>query len=698
MANLRANNVCGTGGRNAIDGSVFFDGGSSLTVADNSGYEFGTGDFTIECWINASDLTHERHLPIIQKGNSATNNLYDWRLYFNNHGSGSSLLYFDIACSGTSISANSTGVFVEDAWIHVAVTRQSGAFKVFFNGILEDTDSTTANAIDDDYTEIKIGFNDLGSAGDSYLKGYISNLRIIKGTALYTASFTPPTEKLTIVENTVLLCCQDSDNALQEATGKTLTGYGRHNRTGVDLTAGGTVNAPGVLNSTNYPSAASDWSFSNGVATVNSSNSGYDSLGNATGFFENGSLYEFVANITAYSSGKFELGQNGAGNVGINLSAVGRMTFRWKYTGNTTTNNAVAVYAKDHNGNSNFSCNYLSIKKVDMGKEIKVLPPVGVDEGVVFDGDTKVNSQGYMYFPTGDTTQRGRGRAVFAGGDSNGQPYNNAIESYELQTSGMSFDFGDLSLGRNQVRAVASSTRGVFAGGRIPSNRTDVIDYVTIATTSNALDFGNLTGTRGAVAASSNSTRGVFMAGYNPGNLNNIDYITIATTGNATDFGDTLTSTHAQAGFASPTRGIMAGGWPGINVIEYVTIASTGNSTDFGDRVQTQHSVTGCSSQTRGIIGGGDSPNRDKLIDYITIASTGNAVEFGDLVTASVGQKGAASNQILGCFFSGWTGSAYVTDVQKVTIATTGDAVNFGTLMFGRHQIGATSDCHGGLS
>ena len=193
MANLRADNLCGTGGRNAIDGSVFFDGGSSLTVADNSGYEFGTGDFTIECWINARDLTHERHLPIIQKGNSATNNLYDWRLYFNNHGSGPSILYFDIACSGTTISAESTGAFAEDAWNHVAVTRQSGAFKVFFNGILEDTDSTTANAIDDDYTEIKIGFNDLGSAGDSYLKGYISNLRIIKGTALYTASFTPPT-------------------------------------------------------------------------------------------------------------------------------------------------------------------------------------------------------------------------------------------------------------------------------------------------------------------------------------------------------------------------------------------------------------------------------------------------------------------------------------------------------------------------
>ena len=244
------------------------------------------------------------------------------------------------------------------------------------NGV-EGLSSTANTSINDGSSKFSIGRY---SDGASYkYQGYVSNLRIVKGTALYTASFTPPTEKLTIVENTVLLCCQDTDDPTQEATGKTITGYGRHNRTGVDLTAGGTVNAPGVLNSTNYPSAASDWSFSNGVATVNSSDSGYDSLGNATGLFENGYEYEFVANITAYSSGKFELGQNGAGNVGINLSAVGRKTFRWKYTGNTTTS-GVAVYAKDHNGNSNFSCNYLSIKKIDMGKDCLLYTSDAADE------------------------------------------------------------------------------------------------------------------------------------------------------------------------------------------------------------------------------------------------------------------------------------------------------------------------------
>ena len=53
-------------------------------------------------------------------------------------------------------------------------------------------------------------------------------LRIVKGTSVYTANFTPPFHELTAIPNTVLLCCQDSDNPLQEATGKTITGKGRY--------------------------------------------------------------------------------------------------------------------------------------------------------------------------------------------------------------------------------------------------------------------------------------------------------------------------------------------------------------------------------------------------------------------------------------------------------------------------------------
>ena len=58
MANLRANTVCGAGGRNALDGSVFFNGDDYLSLADNTDFAMGTGAFTVECWIYTTDYSH----------------------------------------------------------------------------------------------------------------------------------------------------------------------------------------------------------------------------------------------------------------------------------------------------------------------------------------------------------------------------------------------------------------------------------------------------------------------------------------------------------------------------------------------------------------------------------------------------------------------------------------------------------------
>ena len=165
----------------------------------------------------------------------------------------------------------------------------------------------------------------------------------------------------------------------------------------------------------------------------------------------------------------------------------------------------------------------------------KIVGIGSTDAGVTFDGTISINTQGYMYFPTGDTTNRGRGRAIFGGGSAS--PNEQDVMDYlHIQSSGNAIDFGNLTDSRNEVRACGSATRTVFAGGRSPHpSVTDTIDYVEIAITSNATDFGNLTGARAAVAAVSNQTRGVFMAGFGPSNTNHIDYITIASVGNATD-------------------------------------------------------------------------------------------------------------------------------------------------------------------
>ena len=96
-----------------------------------------------------------------------------------------------------------------------------------------------------------------------------------------------------------------------------------------------------------------------------------------------------------------------------------------------------------------------------------------------------------MYFPTGDTSQRGRGRGLTGGGFIAPGVPTPTIQSIQIQSEGTGLDFGDLTVARMSLTPMSSVTRGLFAGGYTPTNQ-DVIDYVEIATTGNAVDFGNM--------------------------------------------------------------------------------------------------------------------------------------------------------------------------------------------------------------
>jgi hypothetical protein len=53
----------------------------------------------------------------------------------------------------------------------------------------------------------------IGGAGDGYpVNGYMSNYRVVKGTAVYTTTFTPPSEPLTAIANTSLLTLQNNQS------------------------------------------------------------------------------------------------------------------------------------------------------------------------------------------------------------------------------------------------------------------------------------------------------------------------------------------------------------------------------------------------------------------------------------------------------------------------------------------------------
>ena len=329
-------------------------------------------------------------------------------------------------------------------------------------------------------------------------------------------------------------------------------------------------------------------------------------------------------------------------------------------------------------------------------------------EGTVFDGGLHFRSLNYMTLPKGDTTQRGRGRGLWAGGTTGVS--SNIIQYAELSSQGNTIDFGDLSAVNDSAMATASATRAVFGGGRNHPSYYNKIDTVEIATTGNATDFGDVTAARSGGQGCGNQTRGLFGPGFNPSGspttINTIDFVTIATLGNAQDFGD-FTEVIRVGALSSPTRGIFAGGYgpvsPNIfNTIQYVTIATTGNAQDFGDVTTARGNMSGgmCASTTRGLLSGGYvNPShypRVNLIDFITIATTGNSTDFGDLTVTGNG-VGANSNTLRGVF-AGRVNPSKQQVIDYVDIATTGNARDFGDLLNVFGNLGGTSDSNGGLS
>ena len=686
MANLRANNLTGTGGRNAIDGSVFFEGHTSyLSMASGamiSGTGFGTNDFTIEFWMNQGV------------------NAGDYTGIFNCKSS-STTHRFQVAFKDSKIHVyTDTNTWRDTGYIptagvyeHIAFQRDysGNTLKMYANG--EEKWSVSNNR---DYNEVfdYVYIGDHGTAYDNY-QGYLSNLRVCTHLVYASNYFTPPTQKLGLHSETVLLCCQDSDDPTQEATGKTITAHGGLVKIASELTAG-------ELTSSNYSSAGSDWSFSNGVATVSMSSGGYESLGSITNPLINGQLYELVVNVTTFNAGKITFGQANAGNADFTI-ALGRNVFRHVYSGTTQDTGGISIYARDATGGG-YAINLFSLKQVISGKAPKVLPPYGIDEGVVFDGDIKINSPGVMYFPTGDTSQRSRGRAVIGWANN---PVNTGMDYFSIQSMGNSISFGTLTSGnRWGSHALSSSTRGLFVGGYIntpASTFFNNIDYVTIATTGNPIDFGDVTTASYRSGCCSSSTRGIIALGFVApafGIVNTIDLVTIATLGNATNFGDLFQTRANMSSLSSPTRGVFAGGVTPSNVstIDYVTIATAANAQDFGDLQAVSSSPMAMASTTRGIIGGGyPTPANTNIIDFITIASTGDATDFGDLTGLySVGS--ATSNSIRGVFCGGYTSPSKHNLMEFVTIATTGNASDFGDMLYSRRDFGACSDSHGGLS
>ena len=195
--------------------------------------------------------------------------------------------------------------------------------------------------------------------------------------------------------------------------------------------------------------------------------------------------------------------------------------------------------------------------------------------------------------------------------------YSIKIDYNEIATTGNAMEFGDMIEGRSANATLSSPTRGITAGDQGYSPYTSVaaasktIEFITFATRGNGTLFGELSSERQSSCGLSSHTRGVFGGG-NPGSPapNNktdiMEYITIATLGNVIDFGNLTSAMGSQMGTSNNIRGVFAGGYIApaeVNTIQYITIASTGHATDFGDLVNSKGYLPVALSDSHGGIG-----------------------------------------------------------------------------------------------
>lgn len=175
-------------------GSIYFNGSTDyISMQYNASiHDFGSGDFTIEYYVNHSVIKNYSGLvgPVIGESSFSINTF--------TYADGS--MGVTLIGSGVQI-LTSAGVFVVNRFQHVALVRSSGTTTLYVDGVSKGTFVSS-----DSMRFCGSSGSHIGSThGTGYFNGYISNVRVVKGTAVYTSNFTPSTTPLTAISGTSLL-------------------------------------------------------------------------------------------------------------------------------------------------------------------------------------------------------------------------------------------------------------------------------------------------------------------------------------------------------------------------------------------------------------------------------------------------------------------------------------------------------------
>ena len=191
--------------------SNYFDGsGDYLTASANSAFAFGTGDLTVEFWVYTL-ATPGVVAGIYDVGTTNTSGRFVIDYYSDQK--------VKIETAGSTLVSSSTNLPL-NSWVHIAAVRSGTTMSLYQNGVRVGTATNSTNFSQNSPW--------IGQSLDGYaFTGYISNVRVVKGTAVYDptqASITVPTAPLTNITNTSLLTCQ-SNRFIDNGTANSGSGF-----------------------------------------------------------------------------------------------------------------------------------------------------------------------------------------------------------------------------------------------------------------------------------------------------------------------------------------------------------------------------------------------------------------------------------------------------------------------------------------
>ena len=214
------------------------DGGSgyfheSYLTTDGTGVPSinTTQDFCIEAWIYLTDTGEDGYNGIF--GSADGNSNLNLRVVSNQ---------LFVRKYTTEFLESASNAIQLNQWYHVAATRANNTARLFIDGVLVDS---TSNSSSFDGGKGRVGAQrGVGNVAQR-LDGYISDLRYVIGSSVYTSTFTPPTAPLTNITNTeLLLNFQDAgiydlsgtSDILTKGTAQVSTSVKKYGTGSIDLT------------------------------------------------------------------------------------------------------------------------------------------------------------------------------------------------------------------------------------------------------------------------------------------------------------------------------------------------------------------------------------------------------------------------------------------------------------------------------